>query len=101
MANPKFLEMDEMTPLRTKKEKKPSKKHPSDAELILQMIDTIKVLKTIPKREQWNSLAYVNEMNYASRNTFLRHFGSFDAVMTKAIKKIKDDGLKIYYQDRR
>ncbi len=83
------------------KETKTTKKHPTDAELISQMIGALKDLKTIPKSKVWNNLTYVKKNRLASVNTFRRHFKTFENAINKAIEKIKEDGLEIYYQDRR
>lgn len=85
----------------TKREKGVSGKHPTDDELIDQMIDAIREFKSTPKGKYWNSHTYIKSNNFGTVNTFRRHFGTFEAGVNKAIEKIKKDGMKIYYQDRR
>lgn len=85
----------------TNREKGVTRRHPTDDELVDQMIAALRDLKTVPKSKLWNSLTYVKKNNFASVNTFRRHFKTFDNAINKAIKKIKDDDLKIFYLDRR
>ncbi|MEI7688777.1 MAG: hypothetical protein WCI91_01175 [Candidatus Nomurabacteria bacterium] len=77
--------------------KKKTRKHPTNEDLLNQIIEVITEIKSLPKRENWNHLSVVIKGKYASRNTFLRHFGTFEFAIKKALKKAEKEGKIIYY----
>ncbi|NVN97426.1 hypothetical protein HXX01_04350 [Candidatus Nomurabacteria bacterium] len=79
---------------------KTARKHPTDEELLDQIIEVIKETKTLPKGEHWDHLSVVKRKKYAGRNTFFRHFGSFEGAVKRALERIEEKDLKIYYLKR-
>lgn len=72
-------------------------KHPTNDQLLEQLLEVIKQLKTIPKSSSWNNLSIVKKENFFSKHAFLNHFGSFEKAIEKALEKAKKEGIKIFY----
>ena len=79
---------------------KVTRKHLEDDELLDQIISVITEIKTLPKGEHWDHLSVVKREKYAGRNTFFRHFGSFEGAVKRALERMKEKNLKIYYLKR-
>ena len=88
--------MEEILEQQTK-ENRETKKHPKDNELLDQIIEVIKETKSLPKGEHWDHLSIVKRGKYAGRNTFFRHFGSFEGAVERALERIKEKNMQIYY----
>lgn len=74
-----------------------TKTHLMKDELLDQIIETIKEKKALPKGEQWDSLSIVLRRDFASKSTFLRRFGSFEEAVKRALERIKEKKISVYY----
>ena len=83
--------------------KKETKKHPTNEQLLDQIIEVIKEMKSIPKGDKWNQLSIVRNKGFFSKNAFTGpgHFKSFNLAVELAIKRAKEKGIKLYFLEKK
>ena len=79
------------------KKGKEIKKHPTNDQLLDQIIEIINKTKKLPEGNNWDQYSLVsnNKDRFCARKTFISHFGTFNNAVNAAIERAKEKNIPL------